>query len=422
VSRFAVEGDDVCDLFCGSGVVSQYLSSHYRITACDIQNYSATITKAILHRSEMRSDDVDKFANRIASGEALKRLQAEYAPLINHEISCIQQAQEGKPESLLIFSEYASEYMYHNSPATLDIPAAIQQSLASVAENRRLNQRARPPLVSFYYGGAYFSFAQTVVLDAILETINAIKSPTNQKTILLAALLSTASSIVNTVGKQFAQPMKLRTRAGTPKALLVERTIRDRSYDVLDMYTRILHEYLAAGPLANREHSVECCDFREILARRKKPFACIYADPPYTIDHYSRFYHVLETICLQDYPELDSMRRNGQTRIMRGLYRSGRHQSPFCIPSEVEGAFRSLLENAARLTSPLVLSYSPFNPGNNDRPRLLTLEGITELGRQFYPRVTVVDAAPHSHRKLHSTNKNQDAISNAETFVVCSMD
>ena len=28
----------------------------------------------------------------------------------------------------------------------------------------------------------------------------------------------------------------------------------------------------------------------------------VYADPPYTRDHYSRFYHVLETLALRDDP------------------------------------------------------------------------------------------------------------------------
>ena len=53
------------------------------------------------------------------------------------------------------------------------------------------------------------------------------------KDICLAALLSSVSDIVNTVGKQFAQPLKMRDSQGNLKAGLIKKIQKDRSVDVL---------------------------------------------------------------------------------------------------------------------------------------------------------------------------------------------
>ena len=80
----------------------------------------------------------------------------------------------------------------------------------------------------------------------------------------------------------------------------------------------------------------------------------VYADPPYAFVHYSRFYHALETLCLYDYPELQV--KGGS--IVKGRYREERHQSPFCIRSQVEGAFVKLFSGVKDANANLALSYS----------------------------------------------------------------
>ena len=41
----------------------------------------------------------------------------------------------------------------------------------------------------------------------------------------------------------------------------------------------------------------------------------VYADPPYTRDHYSRFYHVLETISLFDSPIVSKTKMQARLKI-----------------------------------------------------------------------------------------------------------
>jgi serine protease Do len=110
----------------------------------------------------------------------------------------------------------------------------------------------------------------------------------------------------------------------------------------------------------------------------------VYADPPYTRDHYSRFYHVLETMARGDDPQVSLVRSGGRTSLSRGIYRRDRHQSPFCIRSEVAGAFTTLFRSTRVRDLPLSLSYSPSPNGTPSRPltRLLLIAGPLPAGAQ----------------------------------------
>jgi adenine-specific DNA methylase len=235
----------------------------------------------------------------------------------------------------------------------------------------------------------------------------------------MAALLSTLSEIVTTVGKQFAQPMKLKAKNNKPKKFLSTRAIRDRQYDVADVFRKWVLAY-ASQSNENPQCAAFPMDYREFLETYQHKIGCFYADPPYTIDHYSRFYHVLETICLYDYPRLEEMNKKELGKVvMKGLYRSHRHQSPFSIPSQVESAFVGLFERTSQHNCPLLLSYSPFEEGSEDRPRLITLERLEELARKYFDSVEFIAVKQHKHRKLNKTALNTESNANGEIFILC---
>ncbi len=73
----------------------------------------------------------------------------------------------------------------------------------------------------------------------------------------------------------------------------------------------------------------------------------VYADPPYTKDHYSRYYHVYETLYRYDFPD----------SVGQGRYRSDRVPSQFSILSMAEHAFGGLFAAIASRGLPLILSY-----------------------------------------------------------------
>ena len=141
----------------------------------------------------------------------------------------------------------------------------------------------------------------------------------------------------------------------------------------------------------------------------------VYADPPYTRDHYSRFYHVLETISLWDDPGVSTTRiRAKTTTFSRGVYRADRHQSPFCIKSQAPGAFERLFSAVRDLQAPLVLSYSPYAIDSNAHPRVMTVEQITSLAAKYFTRVETISPGRISHMKLNTTRLNIDAATEAE--------
>jgi adenine-specific DNA methylase len=145
----------------------------------------------------------------------------------------------------------------------------------------------------------------------------------------------------------------------------------------------------------------------------------IYADPPYTRDHYSRFYHVLETLCLRDDPKISTVRIGNKDFTSRGIYRQNRHQSPFCIKSQAPTAFLNLFRRVRQLNVPLVISYSPYISNSNARPRLMTIQEIEELARKYFARVNILSAGRIAHSKLNSTDKNTSVSYDAEVIIKC---
>jgi hypothetical protein len=67
----------------------------------------------------------------------------------------------------------------------------------------------------------------------------------------------------------------------------------------------------------------------------------------------------------------------------------------------------------------LVLSYSPNTEYEGSRPRVMTLDAITELARQFFSSVEIESSSPISHSKLNSTERILGRSFDAERFLIC---
>jgi adenine-specific DNA methylase len=193
---------------------------------------------------------------------------------------------------------------------------------------------------------------------------------------------------------------------------------RDRLVDVMGVYKSWLKRYVAA-PKTGRAHEALRQDYREALKNLKGKVKIVYADPPYTRDHYSRYYHVLETMCLRDNPKISTVRENGKDSKSRGIYRLDRHQSPFCIYSEAPSAFAALIAGVRSFDVPLVLSYSPYEKDNGSRPRLMTIKQIEDLAKSHFKRVEIHRAGRIAHSKLTSSENTVGISYNAEILFIC---
>ena len=405
----------VCDLFAGSGTVSSYLASFRPVTAIDIQEYSRVLCSALLnnHRLSIESEYVE---SAIVNSQELSILLKATQPLIKLEKEATELALSGSPELLCDVLEHGSIVSYEKGffvSKNSDLEYAIACTLKNLHKlDIEFGCRS---LITKYFGGVYFSFEQAVYLDAILSHVSIFSD--KDRDFYLAALLSTVSDSVNTVGKQFAQPLQPRDRQGKPKVSLGRRVIKDRNIDILQLYSYWIEKYQNIL-YRNFDHEVLKSDFSDMLEKKCTEFSVVYADPPYTRDHYSRFYHTLETICLRDDPEVSTTKIGGRLRLSRGLYRLDRFQSSFCIKSKAPKAFEELFSKVAKHKKPLVLSYSPYDSTVESHPRVMTIERLLDIGKKYYNNIDVRAPGLFSHSKFNNIEKNFAKNENGEVILV----
>lgn len=393
----------VCDLFAGSGTVSNLLAHSRPVTAVDIQEYSRVLCSASL-RQELPSTSGVEFISRVYESNELASLLKALDPLIKFEDMALAMALEGEPAFLCDLMEHGSLISYERGYCTLENPELRNALKSTGTKLSRIDfTGSSNALISRHFGGVYFSFKQTAHLDAILCNVN--KHAGIQRDFYLAALLSTVSDSVNTVGKQFAQPLQPRCRNGRPKINLGERAAKDRKIEVSSLFQSWIEKY-ANLPASKYDHKFLKMDFSQALESDCQDFSIVYADPPYTRDHYSRFYHALETICLGDDPEISTTKIGGRLRLSRGLYRLERHQSPFCIRSQAPLAFESLFSKVAAYKKTLVLSYSPYDEEAESHPRVMTIKNLLGLGKKYFQNIDTRVPGSLAHSKLNHSEKN----------------
>lgn len=409
VRKVTPESTGVCDLFAGSGCVSYKLSRLFPVTACDIQHYSRVICNALLQPNTLTKDSAISFLSGVTDEYAL--LTEAFSPLIALE----EEAINGKNLELLTdIVEHGSLEVYNLEKTDSTISAIQSQVNDKLLSSSLIGKES---LISRYYGGVYFSYRQAVQIDTIMDAIRNYPR-TADKNVLLAALLSTASDIACTVGKHFAQPIKARDSKGNIKSLVYNKAVKDKTIDVITLYGEWLNKYMLL-PREQRHNTVIQGDYMNCLRILPDSVKTIYADPPYTRDHYSRFYHVLETMALDDEPEISTVKIHGSTHVSNGIYRKDRHQSPFCIRSKAPLAFEELFKEISTSGRNLLLSYSPYDETKESHPRVVTIHQLMSWASEHFDHVETVSAGHFTHNKLNSTEHFLESSDEAEMLIVC---
>lgn len=400
----------VADLFSGTAVVGRRLARRNAVVAVDVQAYAEVLGRAMLQgdASDLGHFDTGPFLARAgAAADSLARL---FAPMIGREAEALAALRANEPQAI-------SEIIEGGSPLSMMAGAtgsALPEGIRALALQQA--EQGIDATATLAFGGVYFSFVQGIWLDALHHAAS--QEPEHRRDVLIAVMLGVASEVVNTVGKQFAQPIRLLDKRGESKPLLMQRTLRDRGLDVRDLFLAMVARWrgaLAAGGLRHRMVRADVDAFLE----SDSSFDAAYADPPYTIDHYSRFYHVLETLVRRDQPVLSQMRKKGVPTIMRGLYREDRFQSDFCVPSKAPQAFHRLFSGVARRGVPLVLSYSGHVDSGGQRPRTLAVDDLAALARRSFRSVEITEPTFEGHRKLNAAHRNASTESGSERLLIC---
>lgn len=409
VRKVTPDDAGVCDLFAGSGCVSYKLSRLFPVVACDIQHYSKVICDALIQPSTLTEEAIKAFMSAIKSSKSL--LRDAFIPLIELEEAAIRNE---KLELLTDIVEHGSLEVY-NLEKTESKIAPVQDQVNDML--RKAGLLGRESLISRYYGGVYFSYCQAVQIDVIMDAIRHYPN-TADKNVLLAALLSTTSDIACTVGKHFAQPIKARDSKGKIKKLVYNKAIKDKTVDVTALFEEWLNKYVSL-PKGKCNNMILQGDYMACLKKLPDNVRTVYADPPYTRDHYSRFYHVLETMALDDVPEISTVKIHGSTHVSNGIYRKDRHQSPFCIRSKAPNAFEEMFKVISVTGRNLLLSYSPYDETKESHPRVVTISQLMSWASDYFNNVEVVSAGHFTHNKLNSTEHFLESSDEAEILIVC---
>lgn len=204
--------------------------------------------------------------------------------------------------------------------------------------------------------GYYFSPVQAMVLDALRQTLPRDK---DQYNIALAALVEAASKCAASPGHT-AQPFQ-------PTENAAKYIFDAWKRDVFHYTEKAVYEIAALH--SNQVGQAIVGDYKETLSLLTEE-DLVFADPPYSGVHYSRFYHVLET--LSNGKELDV---SGRGRYPAPQYRP---TSSFSRKSESMKEAKDFLEICANKHLNIVLTF-PSNKSSNG----LGSEDFISLGKAF---------------------------------------
>lgn len=192
------------------------------------------------------------------------------------------------------------------------------------------------------YGGYYFSHHQALIFDILLKNLPA-KEPVNS--IATASLIIAASQCVASPGHT-AQPFK-----PTPNGLkfILEAWHRDPF-----QYTeKALKEIASLHSFQKGE--AKLLDANKLVSQ-VKPGDLVFLDPPYSGVHYSRFYHVLETIARGK-----KVKVSGEGRYPPS---SERPISKYSMKTYSKDAITELLESLAQKKANVIITFPKGNASN----------------------------------------------------------
>ena len=338
--------ETVVDLFAGTGSVGYALAPYKHIVSNDLEYYAYVVNEAILNGCNIDDENMDLFR------EAVKRKYSVSSSYVNCAILKEKEYLEGDLDHYAEYAAFSEGTPSIFNPKT-DISElkSIEKLVACIAPGKKEQNVQFPCLFLTYFASAYFGINQCCQIDAIASQILEIEEK-RIRNVFFAALM-TALSICASTTTHFAQYLKVKSK-GT------FRNIREkRSQDIFSLFDDALKKFEEKGLMRKTAASHEChnVDFLDCLKEIKPDTkTLVYADPPYFKEHYSRYYHVLNTLCLYDYP---APAVNPQTKVYSiGRYRTERSVSDFGKRAKVLEAFRRMINVCADKQLKLVISYS----------------------------------------------------------------
>ncbi|WP_122460738.1 DNA adenine methylase [Pseudomonas viridiflava] len=332
------DSEAIADPFCGSGAVSWFLAENTK--------------KSII------SGDLQEFAICRAAAVTQRVLQLDplaiYKPWMKRANKLLANITEKFPNA-----EQSVEPDAHKTDNIIKLVLRSRIFCDTVLPNILVGLKRHFPMTKAY-GGHYFSPLQALTLDCLRSTL-----PTEEleRAVALAALIETASRCAASPGHT-AQPFQPTV---TSAKYILEAWKRPVDRLLFESITSISARHASAIGKATTG------DFVTTINSLKEG-DLVFADPPYSDVHYSRFYHVLETLA----KGLD-IQVTG-----RGRYPdlSERPSSRFSLRAQSKHAARDLVEGCHSRKLGLVLTFPSSGASNG-----LLAQDFIDMGKGLYSSI-----------------------------------
>ncbi|MBN2508882.1 MAG: DNA adenine methylase [Spirochaetales bacterium] len=343
-------GDTILDIFSGTGSVGSYVKHDFNIISNDIQQYSKLICDAtILSSSIKHLPNKGKIIEKIKDHAEVNR--QHLFPILKNTISKSDDfsliakdhwTDKDRKQYIKFVEEFPSP-VNGFSTKNYELNSLFQMYIDN-SEDKRYFGILPYFQTTFLFSEIYFSLRQAIEIDSIKYAIDHVIEDEIIRSIYISALIHAYSYCSSGTG-HFAMFRDLKDLKS------VEDVFIYRKKNVWSFFEKKLNElYDFHSFYSNRKYETTSFDYMDLLQndRTELKYNLIYADPPYSFVHYSRFYHATESLVKYDY----------DIPQFKGRYRSDRHQSPFCQKQNVEGAFELLFYSAKNKKSKVLLSYS----------------------------------------------------------------
>ena len=321
------------DAFSGMCAVSFAVGQSRAVWCNDVQTFAASVATAFFTSRPLAIDNV------CIANLALTYFRANETQLRDR-----------------FAGELASEDRILSSDSISEVHS-LERSMPNVStcidlEIERVDLAVRPKtspyrLFTITYSGGYFGLSQSIEIDSLRFAIDQLLSHSqideDSHRWLCLAVCQAARKVATTTG-HFAQYLRVNDRN-------FARFVAQRRRSIWTEWLRALYEVQPVGTVSwratNRVFQQDAITLLHDLEEGDIRPSVVYADPPYTRDQYSRYYHIYETLLLYDYPASHGS----------GRYRPDRFRSPYSMKTRVYEAFNDLIATCSILGSSLVLSY-----------------------------------------------------------------
>lgn len=295
ISRFLPAEGVVIDLMCGSGSASQAFSTIWPTFASDAQLFCQYLAR--VQGGGFTKNRANYLLNKILP---IARKHAEELNKYFDEWMKKEDAFFHSKIDLKLLEEYES---FIKETVCYPIPS---DSLQAQQLQKEVEKRKNDPIIapyclfSTYFANIYFGLRQAVEIDSVRYAIDQLNDQ-NDKNWAIGALIATLSYLGSGYGGHFAQPVKPTLR-GLPKML------DDRAKSFMHEFS--IRFTSLANESENAARPIEILDgpWQKTLSEAEKFFPgkkiLVYLDAPYKREEYSRYYHLLETAVLYNYPSV----------------------------------------------------------------------------------------------------------------------